>query len=242
MGCPVIVPSIDTTNRSSIRQEPNVITLGASAAACARSRQWPQACGLLGCCSAAQLEINVILESTAINALAKEQRWSDSLLTLQQLSVSQLEIRDFGAPKKLGSPSSMLFLMAKSMVSPESFEAIWPRFNAVQPQESWASGLSFLTQMRQLAVCCDLVSINAAISACSQDGGQWQFSSVLLMEIQEKELQPSEVTFGSLVKCCEVSQGWQQALQLLTRMARESRNGGWSKRTNMGDIIGISWG
>ncbi|CAL1144747.1 unnamed protein product, partial [Cladocopium goreaui] len=61
----------------AFQEEPNVITWGASAAACARSRQWAQACGLLGCCSAAQLEINVILESTAINALAKETRWSE---------------------------------------------------------------------------------------------------------------------------------------------------------------------
>jgi pentatricopeptide repeat protein len=65
----------------------------------------------------------------------------------------------------------------------------------------------------------DLISFNAAISACEK-GGQWEKSLELLkhMKSPASGITPDVITYNATISSCEKGAQWQRALALLTEM------------------------
>ncbi|CAE7579575.1 EMB2076, partial [Symbiodinium pilosum] len=60
----------------------------------------------------------------------------------------------------------------------------------------------------------DVISYNAAISACNA-GGMWQQAVDLLMSLDECMIQADRISYNAAISACEKNQEWLLALRLL---------------------------
>jgi pentatricopeptide repeat protein len=71
--------------------------------------------------------------------------------------------------------------------------------------------------MRAAGVAPNVISFNAAISACEK-GGQWQRALSLLEEMRAAGVTPNVISFSAAISACEKGGQWQRALSLLEEM------------------------
>jgi pentatricopeptide repeat protein len=74
-----------------------------------------------------------------------------------------------------------------------------------------------LEEMQAKGVEPDVITYNAAISACEK-GGQWEKALQLLEEMQAKGVEPDVITYSATISACEKGGQWEKALQLLEEM------------------------
>ena len=63
----------------------------------------------------------------------------------------------------------------------------------------------------------DVVSYNAAISACKK-GGKWGKALALLEEMHGEGIEPNVITYSAAISACEKGGQWEKALSLLKEM------------------------
>lgn len=67
--------------------------------------------------------------------------------------------------------------------------------------EEWPRALTTLPTLPSLKLRADIVTFNACIRACDE-GGQWERALLLFSEAQRRRLQPSAVTYSSIITAC----------------------------------------
>eukprot|EP00973_Karenia_brevis_P054878 7629181-Karenia_brevis.AAC.1 len=68
--------------------------------------------------------------------------------------------------------------------------------------------------MRKGSLSLDVISFNAAISACEK-GWQWQRVAPLLNEMRKGDLSPNVISFNAAISACEKGAQWQRVAPLL---------------------------
>merc|ERR1711904_202411 len=80
--------------------------------------------------------------------------------------------------------------------------------------------LSLLHQMRECGVTPDVISFNAAISACEK-GGQWEQALALLDKMRKNGVTPPDViSFNAAISACGKGGQWRRAVSLLDEMPK----------------------
>ena len=80
-----------------------------------------------------------------------------------------------------------------------------------------AANVSLLDDMRKAGVTRNVISFNAAISACEK-GGQWQRALSLLDDMCKAGVTMNVISFSAAISACEKGGQWQRALCLLEDM------------------------
>merc|ERR1712118_57970 len=81
----------------------------------------------------------------------------------------------------------------------------------------WERALSLLDEMRERGVSPDVISFNAAISACEK-GGQWERALSLLDEMRESGVSPNVISFNAAILSCAKASQPGVAMQLFDQL------------------------
>ena len=68
--------------------------------------------------------------------------------------------------------------------------------------------MSLLEDIRRVGVTPNVISFNAAISACEK-GGQWQQTSLLLVDMGMAGVTLEVISFTAAISACEKGEQWQ---------------------------------
>ena len=88
-------------------------------------------------------------------------------------------------------------------------------------QSLWHEALELLAEMQAQGLEPNVITYNAAISACEK-GSQWQQALELLAEMQAQGLEPNVISYSAAMSACEKGSQWQQALELLAEMQAQA--------------------
>ena len=66
----------------------------------------------------------------------------------------------------------------------------------------WERALSLRDEMRERGVTPNVISFNAAISACEK-GGKWERALSLLDAMRERGVTPNVISFSAAISACE---------------------------------------
>ncbi|CAE8627485.1 unnamed protein product [Polarella glacialis] len=210
----------------SSRLGSSVIAVSAAISACERGQRWEDALGLLRGLrrGSAGLSPDIAAYNATISACEKGHRWREALLLLEEL----LQRPDSGTHGR--RPLRPDVITFNSTIS------------ACEKASQWSTALTILGRMRARAadepesappefstsrlsprtrdgtvVDPDVVSFNAAISACDR-GRQWPSALGLFGELFDAGLQPDVITCNSLISACAAGLAWRPALELLAAM------------------------
>eukprot|EP00438_Fugacium_kawagutii_P010387 Skav220387 [mRNA] locus=scaffold639:162903:163631:- [translate_table: standard] len=75
--------------------------------------------------------------------------------------------------------------------------------------------------MPKVKISADVISYNAAISACEK-GGQWQQALTLFEAMPKAMISPNVVSFSAAISACQKGGQWQQALTLFEAIPKTS--------------------
>ena len=75
------------------------------------------------------------------------------------------------------------------------------------PMSFHSMHLPVLSEMQQRLLDPDVISFNAAISACEK-GEQWQQALGMLSEMQQRQREPSVISFSAAISTCEKCEQW----------------------------------
>ncbi|CAJ1346417.1 unnamed protein product [Effrenium voratum] len=223
---------------------PNHITFSSVISACARARAWEEAVSLLsqslacrvrdimgfnsaiGACDwrdsvelleevrRRSLRPTVVTYSSLIGAPSLP--WQHALHLLQEAEGNSLEPNviavngAMSACEKAGEWPWALQLLAdlghrSNVIS----------FSTAISACTWPLAVRLLEQMERQQVPPNVVSCNAAITACGK-GGRWQEAVQLFQDIPRRRLLPTEVSLCAAISACEVCAEWPTALRLLS--------------------------
>ncbi|CAJ1424175.1 unnamed protein product [Effrenium voratum] len=169
---------------------PTAVTFGSTISACERSTsaQWPKAVHALCMAASCGVETGTIAYNACISALEQGQ-WEQVLCLFHRLMISGLQ-------PSITTCNALITACAS---------------------EEWRRALTTLLTLPSLKLRADIVTFNACIRACDE-GGQWERALLLFSEAQRRRLQPSAVTYSSIITAC--AGRWRQVL-LLLRAARD---------------------
>ncbi|OLP90954.1 Pentatricopeptide repeat-containing protein, chloroplastic [Symbiodinium microadriaticum] len=92
----------------------------------------------------------------------------------------------------------------------------WNDWNidSLEKGKQWTQALELLCHLDKLQLTGNVITYNAAISACGKCG-RWRVALSLLEELRSSGLEATEVTYGAVVSACEKGGQWERALLLL---------------------------
>ncbi|CAE8583203.1 unnamed protein product, partial [Polarella glacialis] len=82
----------------------------------------------------------------------------------------------------------------------------------------WQLALELLQRMPELGATADVISYNAAISACEK-AGQWQMAVALLARMPKVGLNPNVISYNAAICACERGLQWESVLDLTRQMS-----------------------
>ena len=184
--------------------EPNVISFNAAISACKNAGRSERARSLLEEIPRRGLKPDVISFNTFISACEKGTQPEDALSVLDEMKLSGLE------PDVI-SYNSAISACGKSGKVAASARAPRPdagaRFRAGRDQlqrgdlgmregGKWERALALLDEMPQRSLEPNVISFNAAISACEK-GSQWERALSLLEDMQSRGLNPDVISYNA---------------------------------------------
>ncbi|CAJ1423567.1 unnamed protein product, partial [Effrenium voratum] len=168
---------------------PNLVSYNAAISACGKGQQWQRGLQLLGDLQTLQMEPGIIAWNAATSGCEKGRQWEVAEQLLMDAEASDLPV------------DSVTFSAAVS-----ACEKGW----------QWSRSLQLLWSMRSRRLL-EAVACNAALSACGQCN-EVANALTLFHEMVEERL-ANEVSCNAAIAACSAGGLWQDALQLLTRMA-----------------------
>ena len=85
--------------------------------------------------------------------------------------------------------------------------------SAAEKSARWRRAIDMLDIGVWSAIRLDVISFNAAMSACNSDG--WKDALQVFKDLKARRLEVDVISFNSAISACEKSQRWRQALSLL---------------------------
>ncbi|CAL1163219.1 unnamed protein product [Cladocopium goreaui] len=185
--------------------------------ACDKGHRWEEALDTLSSAKQRCVE-NIVSYSATMSACAKGAQWQWALFLLSDLQDAKLYPNQVtyaaaisACEKGEGRWAEALFLLQEApqrdMVT--SSAAI----SACEKASQWMVALEMFTTMPEQ----DLVAYNATASACAK-AQQWSQALLLLNQAEEKQLQPTVTSYGTVISSFEESARWPNAMDLLWRM------------------------
>ncbi|CAJ1331371.1 unnamed protein product [Effrenium voratum] len=168
---------------------PNLVSYNAAISACGKGQQWQRGLQLLGDLQTLQMEPGIIAWNAATSGCEKGRQWEVAEQLLMDAEASDLPV------------DSVTFSAAVS-----ACEKGW----------QWSRSLQLLWSMRSRRLL-EAVACNAALSACGECN-EVANALTLFHEMVEERL-ANEVSCNAAIAACSAGGLWQDALQLLTRMA-----------------------
>ncbi|CAE7470265.1 unnamed protein product [Symbiodinium sp. CCMP2592] len=167
---------------------PDVVSFGASIAACARAGAWPTGLALFRAMSLAAVESNVVACSSAISACASGGQWQIALQLLAEMPTADL------------CPDVML---------------VGGVISACQVAGQWEAAILLLSSMSLFRLSPNSITFNAGLSACER-GGEWQVAIQLLSDMPERHIAVDKIGVSSVISACEKGRQWSSACDLLS--------------------------
>ncbi|CAE7784367.1 unnamed protein product [Symbiodinium sp. CCMP2592] len=205
------------------RLKASVVTYNTAITACVRGAQWKIAISFLHHLQSQRLA-NVITFSAALSSLDAASLWAHAMVLLASME-------GFGVRRNSITYNAAISACANS--ESESWAAALGLLDALElgntrtsiiPYNSatsacangnWDLALTLVAGLGFRNLQADVVSRNALISVLE---GRWQEALRPFSELSQASLQPTTVTFNSLLKVSATSAEWQRALLLLPEM------------------------
>lgn len=92
--------------------------------------------------------------------------------------------------------------------------------SAAEQSARWRRAIDMLDIGVWSAIRLDVISFNAAMSACNSDG--WKDALQVFKDLKARRLEVDVISFNSAISACEKSQRWRQALSLLEEALQTS--------------------
>eukprot|EP00435_Cladocopium_sp_Y103_P021743 s2743_g5.t1 len=187
--------------------------------ACDKGHRWEEALDTLSSAKQRCLE-NIVSYSATMSACAKGAQWQWALFLLSDLQDAKLHPNQVtyaaaisACEKGEGRWADALFLLQH--LAPEQRDMVTSSaaISACEKSSQWMVALEIFRTLPEQ----DLVAYNATASACAK-AQQWSKAMFLLNQAEEKQLQPTVTSYGTVISSFEESGRWPNALNLLWRM------------------------
>ncbi|CAL1170528.1 unnamed protein product [Cladocopium goreaui] len=201
---------------AAVRVVPNCASYSSVVAAC--RQQWQQGLDALRLAAAQLLQLNQVCFGAAINVCS----WQQSLQLLQAADRSALAaLVVAGNAAVSGCTRGLLWRkgldLAKDMLDRPTAQASHVTFNAAitacDAGHDASLAVKLLRSMGRLRFQPDVVSYNAALSACGNSLGHWSCALQLSLEALQKSLRLDLISLGAAVNALT----WTRAQEMLAR-------------------------
>ena len=99
--------------------------------------------------------------------------------------------------------------------------------------------MELFKKMQERGVEPDVITWNAAISACEK-GGQWERAMELFQKMQERRVVPNVITWSAAISACEKSGAVQEAIELFLIAQRKGCYDLWNELNTEYDLHNLS--
>ena len=207
----------------------HVEAYNAAIAACGKAHKWQVSLDLLHKLHQTHLKATIVSFNAAISACERVSLWQQSLKLLSTLQNERLQesvvtyLTSISACGKGTQWQTAIHLLKEAeRNNADAVEVYNATISAYQRSKLWERALELFFRMNEMKLS-DVISLNAALSACSSESGLWQTALHLISGMQIFRIWANEVAHNSGITACAKANSWEKALNLFRLLESNGR-------------------
>ena len=194
------------------------VSFGTAVDAC--SSQWHIALALLSDMSIRRMRASVITQNAAISSCEKAKQWTVALILLKDLQdlgdVISLQLRNKCLGKGFRISKGCWIIQWLEIFDASTYygylqcyhQCLWEK-----PRNGKLPWVCYVRRSRVAGGFCNVITFNAAISACEKSG-EVKIALASLRELQMLHFQADLISYSASIGACDRTSSWRKALNL----------------------------